>query len=148
MTPARVVRPSLVWLVAVLAASAAAGCQGSPTEPSQYAPFSQMDLVVGDGAEAVSGSVLTVNYTAWFYDAAKPDGKGVQFTTTTGYAPFTFTLGAGSVITGWDQGMVGMKAGGLRRLVVPPSLAYGAIRSTAIPPDTTLVFEIELVSVE
>jgi FKBP-type peptidyl-prolyl cis-trans isomerase FkpA len=148
VTPARVVRPWLVWLVVVLAASATIGCQGAPTSPSEYAPFSQTDLVVGDGAEAVSGSVLTVNYTGWFYDATKTDGKGVVFDTSTGNAPFTFTLGAGTVITGWDQGVVGMKVGGLRRLVIPPSLAYGTARSGVIPPDATLVFEIALLGVE
>jgi FKBP-type peptidyl-prolyl cis-trans isomerase FkpA len=103
---------------------------------------------VGNGTEATSGTSVTVNYTGWLYDAAKLDGKGLQFETSIGAAPFTFTLGVGQVIAGWDQGVAGMKIGGLRRLVIPPSLAYGAVRYGPIPPDATLVFDIELVDVQ
>jgi FKBP-type peptidyl-prolyl cis-trans isomerase FkpA len=129
-------------------AAVVAGCNNSPTAPSDYAPFSTTDLQPGTGADAVSGSVVTVNYTGWLYSAAAADHKGVEFDSSVGTTTFTFTLGAGSVIAGWDQGIQGMKVGGLRRLVIPPSLAYGGTRTGAIPPYATLLFEVELVSVE
>ena len=128
-------------------ALALAACGSSPTEPTS-APFSQTDLRNGSGAEAAPGKVLTVHYTGWLYDGSKPDGKGVQFETSVGTTPFSFTLGFGSVITGWDQGLPGMKVGGLRRLVIPPSLAYGPVRNGPIPANSTLVFEIELLDVQ
>jgi FKBP-type peptidyl-prolyl cis-trans isomerase FkpA len=128
--------------------AAAAACGSSPTGPSSSAPYSQTDLRVGTGDDAVAGKVLTVNYTGWLYDASKTDGKGLQFDTSVGGTPFSFTLGFGQVIGGWDRGLTGMKAGGLRRLVIPPSLGYGAVRYGPIPPDATLVFDIELVSVQ
>jgi FKBP-type peptidyl-prolyl cis-trans isomerase FkpA len=102
----------------------------------------------GTRTAAATGKVLTVNYTGWLYDAAKTDGKGLQFETSVGGTPFTFTLGLGQVIAGWDQGLPGMKVGGLRRLVIPPSLAYGAVRNGPIPPHASLVFEIELIDVQ
>jgi FKBP-type peptidyl-prolyl cis-trans isomerase FkpA len=131
---------------AVLLAGAACGTS-TTTAPSSSAPFSMVDLIVGTGTEAVSGGVLTVNYTGWVYDPSKPDKKGLQFDTSVGKTPFMFTLGNGSVIKGWDQGLVGMKVGGVRRLVVPPSLAYGSTRNNSIPPYSTLVFDIELVDI-
>ncbi len=138
---------STVLAVALAGLSLAAACVGSPTGPSS-APYSQTDLVVGTGATAANGSVLTVDYTGWFYDSTKPDNKGVIFDTSTGGTPLVFTLGSSSVIPGWDKGLVGMQEGGLRRLVIPPSLGYGAARYGSIPPNATLVFEIQLLKVE
>jgi FKBP-type peptidyl-prolyl cis-trans isomerase FkpA len=103
---------------------------------------------VGSGDGAVSGSSVTVNYTGWYYDASKTDKKGLEFDSSAGQTPLTFTLGAATVIAGWDQGLVGMRVGGLRQLIIPPSLAYGGSRYASIPPNTTLVFEIELVEVQ
>jgi FKBP-type peptidyl-prolyl cis-trans isomerase len=123
------------------------GCTDTPGTPSPNAPFSQTDLVLGNGTTAPATGTVTVDYTAWFYDASKPDLKGLQFDTSAGAGPFTFTLGTGSVIKGWDQGVPGMREGGQRRLVVPPSLAYGSTRSGVVPPNTTLVFDITLISV-
>jgi FKBP-type peptidyl-prolyl cis-trans isomerase FkpA len=141
------VLPSTLALVALVAVSAlTAGCAGA-TSPSS-APFSQTDLRVGTGAEAVSGSAVSVNYTGWLYDPSKPDQKGLVFDTTLGRGPFGFTLGTGQVIAGWDQGVPGMKVGGLRRLVIPPSLGYGASRISTVPPNATLIFEIELLDVQ
>jgi FKBP-type peptidyl-prolyl cis-trans isomerase FkpA len=134
-------------LLGMLFAVAAAACGDSPTLPST-APYRQTDVRVGTGTEATAGTLVTVNYTGWLYDAARLDGKGVQFDTSIGTTPFSFPLGLGQVIAGWDQGVPGMKVGGLRRLVVPPSLAYGAVRYGPIPPDATLVFDIELVDVQ
>jgi FKBP-type peptidyl-prolyl cis-trans isomerase FkpA len=90
---------------------------------------------------------VTVNYTGWLYDATKTDNKGPQFDSSVGRTPFQFTLGTGQVIRGWDQGIPGMKVGGRRRLVIPPSLAYGSTRSGPIPPNATLVFDVEMVSI-
>ena len=126
-----------------------AGCGATTTGPSSTAPFSQVDLRLGTGTEATVGKVLTVNYTGWLYDPTKTDLKGLQFDTSANSAtPFSFTLGGQQVIQGWDQGLVGLKVGGIRKLVIPPSLAYGAVRNNSIPPYTTLVFEIELLDVE
>ncbi len=125
---------------------ASAGCGDSPTTPST-APYNQTDVLVGTGTEATTGAVVTVNYTGWLYDAAKLDGKGLQFDSSIGGTPFSFALGLGTVIAGWDKGVPGMKIGGLRRLVIPPSLGYGTARYGPIPPDATLVFDIQLVDV-
>ena len=85
-----------------------------------------------------------VSYTGWLYDPTKPESKGAQFDTSTMYS---FVLGAGSVIRGWDQGVVGMKIGGQRRLIIPPELAYGSQASARVPANSTLVFDIMLLNV-
>jgi len=144
----RVFRSSFTFTASAALALMIAGCSNSPTAPSSYAPFSQTDLRAGAGASAAIGNTVTVNYTGWLYDSSKPDQKGLQFDSSVGTTPFTFTLGAGQVINGWEQGVPGMNAGGLRRLVIPPSLAYGASRNSIIPPYATLVFEIELLEVK
>jgi FKBP-type peptidyl-prolyl cis-trans isomerase FkpA len=142
--------PNRFFSAALVAAAAVAGsaCYGSQAAPAANAPFSQSDLRVGAGILATTGTTLVVNYTGWLYAADKPDQKGLQFETSVGLTPLEFTLGAGNVIKGWDQGLVGMKVGGLRRLVIPPSLAYGGIRQGPIPPNTSLVFEVELLEVK
>ncbi len=139
-------RSTLTAFGMVLLAGVLAGCTESPSSPSNSATFSQRDLRVGTGADAVAGTVLTVNYTGWLFNAAQPDQKGAQFDSsrTEGRTPLVFRLGNNEVIPGWDQGLVGMKVGGLRRLVVPPSMAYGGSRNGPIPPNATLVFEVEL----
>jgi len=140
------------WKTAVLAivaagAVTAAGCD-SPTGPSGNVPFSTTDLVVGTGAQAQTGLTISVQYTGWLYSASATDNKGEVFDTNVGASPFVFTLGVGQVIEGWDQGLPGMRVGGRRRLVVPPSLAYGADGVPGvIPPNSTLVFEVDLLGV-
>jgi len=125
-----------------------AGCGAdSPTRPSS-APYSQTELHIGSGTEATAGTIVSVNYTGWLWDPSKTDGKGIQFDTSANTGAFSFALGQGQVIAGWDRGVPGMKIGGIRRLVVPPSLAYGGVRFGPIPPDSTLVFDIELVDVQ
>jgi FKBP-type peptidyl-prolyl cis-trans isomerase FkpA len=132
-------------IVAGVLVVAAAACSSSSTAPTSSAPFSQTDLVVGTGATAAAGNRVTVSYTGWLYDSAQPDGKGKQFETNPSYS---FTLGAGTVIKGWDQGVVGMRVGGRRRLVIPPELAYGSAGAgSAIPPNATILFDIALLSV-
>jgi FKBP-type peptidyl-prolyl cis-trans isomerase FkpA len=98
------------------------------------------DEVVGTGVEAQAGDLVTVNYTG------KLD-NGTVFDTSVGRAPFQFTLGAGQVIPGWDQGVAGMKVGGKRVLIIPPSLAYGSQAVGPIPANSTLTFEVELLGV-
>ena len=147
MSVIRVGRHGLAVFGCLVLCVLAASCGDPPVAPTTV-PFSQADLSVGTGTEAASGKVLTVNYTGWLYDATKPDLKGLEFDTSVGKTPITFTLGVGQVIPGWDQGIPGMKVGGARRLVIPSSLAYGANRQGPIPPFATLVFEIDLLDVE
>jgi len=125
-------------------------CADSPTAPGLSVPFSSSDLVVGVGAEAIAGHAVTIEYTGWLYNSTAPQNKGRQFDTTLGRGPLSFVLGAGQVIRGWDRGIGGMKVGGRRRLVVPPDLAYGSMGAGdgLVPPNATLVFEIDLVGVE
>ena len=95
--------PSTFTFAAVVVLSAVmAGCTDSPTSPSNFAPFSQTDLRVGTGGDAVNGRVMTVHYTGWFYNDTATDKKGPQFETSVGGTPFSFTLGAGEVIPGFD----------------------------------------------
>lgn len=108
--------------------------------------LSIVDLVVGGGAAAKIGSSVTVHYTGWLSDVGE---KGNQFGSSRDNAePFDFTLGSGTVIQGWDEGLIGMRVGGRRKLVIPPELAYGkrAIGGV-IPSNSTLIFEIELLGV-
>mmetsp|Transcript_5416 Transcript_5416/g.9554 ORF Transcript_5416/g.9554 Transcript_5416/m.9554 type:complete len:211 (-) Transcript_5416:931-1563(-) len=105
------------------------------------------DLIVGTGAEAVDGCEVKVNYTGWLN--AFGDAGGKQFDSSKGRRPLKFKLGSGMVIKGWDQGVVGMKVGGKRRLVIPSSLAYGSrsVGNGLIPANSTLYFEVELLGV-
>ncbi len=143
----KLMRAFQVAVTLILLVVAVAGCSNTPVSPSS-APFSQTDLRVGSGTAAVTGSTVTVQYTGWFYDGSKADKRGVQFDTSTGRPALAFTLGAGQVVRGWEQGVVGMSVGGLRRLIIPPSMAYGSSRYATIPPNTTLVFDIELLDVQ
>ena len=140
---------SVFVLLAAVAAQClfVAACGPTPTAPTQFAPYSQTDLRVGTGSEAATGNTVDVLYTLWLYDSSKSEGKGLQLETS-GTTPFSFRLGAGGVIQGWDRGVPGMRVGGQRRLVVPPDLAYGDTRIGIVPPNATLVFDIELVSVQ
>ncbi len=137
------IRPLGFTLLAVFGVSACTGTTG----PSSSQPYSVVDLTPGTGAAAANNLNLTVDYTGWLFDPSKSDNKGLVFDSSIGKTPFTFTLGVGQVIKGWDQGLVGMKVGGVRRLVIPPSLGYGVVRQSAIPPYATLLFEITLENV-
>ena len=124
------------------------GCTETPASPTVSQPFSQTDLAVGSGDAVLIGTTVQVDYTGWLYDPAQTDHKGLEFDSSIGKTPFTFRLGSGQVIRGWDAGVPGMKPGGVRRLVIPPSLAYGSVRSGSIPPNSTLVFDITLLAIQ
>ena len=112
--------------------------------------FETKDLVKGSGKEAKKGSTITVHYTGWLYSADGTENKGKEFDSSNQRnTPFTFLLGRGSVIKGWEEGFEGMKEGGKRILVIPPEMGYGARAvSNIIPANSTLLFEVELISVE
>lgn len=100
------------------------------------------DLQVGDGAEATRGKTVTVHYTGWLTDGKKFDSSKDR------NDPFAFVLGGGMVIRGWDEGVAGMKVGGKRKLIIPAELGYGARGAGGvIPPNATLVFEVDLLDV-
>lgn len=107
------------------------------------------DTTIGTGAEAVPGQTIQVHYTGWLFDESAPDNKGRKFDSSLDRGqPFEFQLGVGMVIAGWDQGFAGMKVGGRRTLVIPPELGYGARGAGGvIPPNATLIFEVELLGV-
>ena len=107
------------------------------------------DTTTGSGAEAKAGQQVTVHYTGWLYDDSAPDKKGRKFDSSRDRNdPFTFSLGAGQVIRGWDEGVAGMKVGGSRTLTIPPEMGYGRRGAGGvIPPNATLVFDVELLGV-
>lgn len=121
----------------------------APVVTSGVAELIKTDVKPGAGAEAVAGNNVSVHYTGWLYDAAAPEHKGMKFDSSRDRAmPFQFPLGAGRVIKGWDQGVQGMKVGGQRTLVIPPELGYGARGAGGvIPPNATLIFDVELLGV-
>lgn len=104
----------------------------------------------GDGAVAAAGQQVTVHYTGWLFDAAAKDNKGKKFDSSRDRNdPFTFGLGAGQVIRGWDEGVAGMKIGGQRTLIIPATMGYGSRGAGGvIPPNATLVFDVELLGVK
>ena len=148
-------------MTALLAAAFLAACAGAPEKPMTQeksetkaaaaapAPTPDPDLgslkitdeVLGMGDEAVSGKKVSVNYTGRLL-------TGKEFDSSSGRGPFTFVLGAGQVIKGWDLGVAGMKVGGKRQLVIPAYLGYGSSGAGPIPPDATLVFDVELLGVQ
>ncbi len=109
-----------------------------------------IDVKVGDGADASATKNVTVHYTGWLHEAGAVDQRGAKFDSSRDRRePFTFRLGAGQVIRGWDTGVLGMRVGGQRTLVIPPQLAYGAGGAGGvIPPHATLVFDVELLDVK
>ena len=107
------------------------------------------DKTVGTGDLAEAGQTVSVHYTGWLHDPAAADNKGRKFDSSRDRGqPFQFPLGAGHVIQGWDVGVAGMKVGGHRTLTIPPELGYGARGAGGvIPPNATLVFDVELIAV-
>jgi FKBP-type peptidyl-prolyl cis-trans isomerase FkpA len=113
------------------------------------APLATDDRKVGTGAEAAAGKRVTVHYTGWLFDATQPENKGRKFDSSRDRnEPFTFRLGAREVIEGWDRGVAGMKVGGQRTLTIPADMGYGSRGAGGvIPPNATLLFEVELLNV-
>jgi FKBP-type peptidyl-prolyl cis-trans isomerase FkpA len=151
MKPAHLLLALVTLLVSTLALAAdAPAATTSATPQGSAAPKAEVqisDVEVGSGKEAAAGKAVLVWYTGWLYDAKAPEGKGKKFDSTENrQTPFGFIIGVGKVIKGWDQGVPGMKVGGKRRLVIPASLAYGekGAGDGLIPPNATLLFEIEL----
>src|SRR5690349_21304813 len=129
-------------------AEPAADAAPAPTG-TENMPMQKIDLAAGTGAEIKTGQTALVHYTGWLYDASAPENKGKKFDSSVDRnEPFEFPVGAGMVIKGWDEGVVGMKVGGKRRLVIPPEMGYGARGAGGvIPPGATLVFDVELVEI-
>jgi FKBP-type peptidyl-prolyl cis-trans isomerase FkpA len=124
-----------------------------PTVQSTAPQVQIIDNVVGKGKEATVGSTVVVNYTGWFYKpmAARQRGRKFDSSLNPGRTPLDFRLGAGMVIKGWEQGVAGMKVGGKRTLIIPSDLAYGKRGSPGpggIPPDSDLIFDVELLDVK
>jgi FKBP-type peptidyl-prolyl cis-trans isomerase FkpA len=123
---------------------------GGEAERNDVTELIKQDAQVGTGAEAVAGRDVTVHYTGWLYDPSRPDHKGTKFDSSRDRnEPFGFRLGAGQVIPGWDQGVAGMKVGGQRTLTIPSDMGSGARGAGGvIPPDATLLFDVELLDVK
>jgi FKBP-type peptidyl-prolyl cis-trans isomerase FkpA len=127
-----------------------AGCERAqpPAAPvADAVPLQKNDTLAGTGKEAVAGVTAVVNYTGWLYDPKAPSQHGAQFDSSQGHGPFSFQLGGGQVIAGWDEGVQGMKVGGKRTLIIPASKGYGASGAGPIPPNATLIFDVELLDV-
>lgn len=128
-----------------------ASCANSGPPPGgSVAELQRIDRVAGEGALAEPGSEVTVHYTGWLYDEREPENRGRQFDSSVERdQPFTFPLGAGKVVRGWDEGVVGMRVGGKRVLLLPSEYGYGRKGAGGvIPPNASLVFEVELLGVK
>jgi len=153
-------------LFVVTASLVVAGCPSAPERESEAAPVAATvaaprcaepprtleakDLQPGKGDPVTFRTAVTVQYTGWLFDGCAPESKGKMFdTSTTRPTPFGLVVGAGRVIKGWDEGLIGMREGGKRRLVIPPDKGYGAAGAPggAIPPNSTLVFDVEIVRI-
>nr|WP_315250530.1 FKBP-type peptidyl-prolyl cis-trans isomerase [uncultured Duganella sp.] len=126
----------------------AAPAQAPAASAAVALPLQKIDSVAGTGKEAVAGATAVVNYTGWLYEPNSPQQHGAQFDSSIGREPFSFRLGAGQVIPGWDEGVQGMKVGGKRTLIVPANLGYGERGAGPIPPNATLIFDVELLDVK
>ena len=122
----------------------------NPTISQANAGFQKLDSVMGTGATARAGQTVTVHYTGWLFDASAPGNKGSKFDSSVDRGqPFVFPLGAGRVIKGWDNGFEGMKVDGKRTLIIPSPMGYGTRGAgDSIPPNATLLFDVELLGVK
>jgi FKBP-type peptidyl-prolyl cis-trans isomerase FkpA len=129
---------------------AACGAKPSSAPKSAVSSMQSVELKAGTGEGVAAGKIAVVQYTGWLYEASATDNKGKQFDSSRAAGqPFRFPVGTGQVIKGWDQGVVGMKVGESRRLIIPADLAYGdSGAGGVIPPGATLVFDIDLVAIE
>ena len=149
---------SLHLALALAAATLPAAAQTPGAPPSNASSnlsatvteLKKIDVKQGTGAEATAGRPVVVHYTGWLYEPSAVDGKGTKFDSSRDRGvPFGFFLGAGKVIKGWDEGVQGMKTGGQRTLIIPPALGYGARGAGGvIPPNATLIFDVDLIEVK
>lgn len=155
----RTLCPVFAVLPAVLLAACGDGAAPTATSPAATSPtitapavtaLERVDGKLGSGAPIVAGQTAVVNYTGWLYEPGATDHKGSQFDSSIpGGRPFKFKLGAGQVIKGWDEGVLGMQVGGSRRLTIPAALAYGdSGAGGVIPPGAALVFDVDLLAIE
>ncbi len=143
------------WLIPAFAILVLAACQNQSPQPYQGGTVDKLvikDIKVGTGPVAKPGMEVLVQYTGWLYDEHASDKRGREFDSTSkrNDTPFRFTLGTGQVIKGWDQGVVGMRVGGVRELLIPADLAYGSrgAGGGVIPPGASLVFRVRLVDAQ
>jgi FKBP-type peptidyl-prolyl cis-trans isomerase FkpA len=146
----------------IMAMLTTSGCQADPQTPNSQnkqektamtpgiTELVKKDTVVGEGREAEPGFNITVHYTGWLYDPSQADGHGKKFDSSLDRGePFVFFLGGGQVIQGWDEGFAGMKVGGKRTLIIPPEMGYGTRGAGGvIPPNATLIFDVELLGIK
>ncbi len=139
-----------LFLLVLLGLLALSACDPGPPPGGSVAELQRIDEKQGTGAIATAGSDVTVHYTGWLYDEKAKDHHGQVFDSSVSRGePFTFLLGAGQVIRGWDDGVAGMKVGGKRTLLIPAAFGYGrGGAGSAIPPNASLVFEVELLDVK
>ena len=131
-----------ILLVTVLLTSACSS-DTSPSQAEDIPALQVIDRTLGSGATATTGRSVTVHYTGWLYSSTAAQNKGAQFDSSRDRnQPYKFTLGAGQVIAGWDQGVAGMRVGGTRTLLIPSSLGYGPSGYASIPPKAALVFDV------
>jgi FKBP-type peptidyl-prolyl cis-trans isomerase FkpA len=140
---------ALIFSAALLFAGAASAATAvAPPKPQAAMGLQKIDTVVGKGKVAEAGKVVSVHYTGWLYTPTAPKQRGMQFDSSVGRGPFSFPLGGGQVIAGWDQGVAGMKVGGKRTLIIPAELGYGARGAGPIPANANLIFDVELLDVK
>jgi FKBP-type peptidyl-prolyl cis-trans isomerase FkpA len=150
-------KSTLMASALMIAMLAITGCKADSKTSNKETAMTQSitelvknDTVVGEGREAEAGFNVTVHYTGWLYDPSKADGKGTKFDSSLDrHEPFVFFLGGGQVIQGWDEGFAGMKVGGKRTLIIPPNMGYGVHGAgSVIPPNATLIFDVELLGIK
>ncbi len=152
-TAASLVTDSIMrhWILLLLFCLLTACADPGPPPGGSVAALQRIDETTGSGAVAQSGMQVTVHYTGWIYDMRAPQQRGEKFDSSLDRdEPFTFLLGAGQVIRGWDEGVAGMKVGGKRVLLIPADMGYGrkGAGGGVIPPNASLVFEVELLDVK
>jgi FKBP-type peptidyl-prolyl cis-trans isomerase FkpA len=153
----RMKKSMLMASALMIAMLAMTGCKADSKTSTKETAMTQnvtelikKDTVLGEGREAEAGFNVTVHYTGWLYDPSKADGKGTKFDSSLDrHEPFVFFLGGGQVIQGWDEGFAGMKVGGKRTLIIPPHMGYGVHGAGGvIPPNATLIFDVELLGIK
>ena len=138
---------AFVALTSLAACGGGSGANSPGVSAESPAALSKTDASIGTGAEALTGKAVKVYYTGYLYSSTAPGFKGAPFDSLVSGTPFGFTLGTSAVVAGFEQGVLGMRVGGKRTVVIPSALGYGASGRGSIPPNAGLVFDIELVQV-